>query len=106
MATARRTTYQQFYDIIRQIPNGRVATYGQIATLAGIPGQARQVGYAMHAITEEDDLPWQRVINAQGKISLRIGAELQRSLLEAEGVVFDNQGRVDLNVFQWQPENS
>ena len=100
---ATNNTYQVFYSIIRQIPEGRVATYGQIATLAGLPGRARQVGYAMHAITEEDDLPWQRVINAQGKISLRRGAELQRSILEAEGVVFDDQ-RVDLEVFQWHPE--
>jgi methylated-DNA-protein-cysteine methyltransferase-like protein len=98
-------SYQRFYEIVRQIPEGRVATYGQIATLAGLPGQARQVGYAMHAITEEDDLPWWRVINAQGKISLRMGAELQRSMLESEGVVFDHQGRVDLDRFQWRLEN-
>ena len=100
----KNNTYQRFYEVIRQIPEGRVATYGQIASLAGLPGRARQVGYALHAITDEG-LPWHRVINAQGKISLRRGAELQRSMLESEGVVFDDQGRIDLKIFQWLPNS-
>ena len=85
---------------------GKVATYGQVAALAGIPGGARQVGYALHAAGEEIDIPWQRVINAQGRISPRAhpGWEgLQRKILEAEGVVFDPSGRTDLRRFRWQP---
>ncbi len=96
-------TYQQIYEVVKRIPAGKVATYGQIAALAGLPGAARQVGYAMHAITEEMDLPWQRVLNAKGESSLSQGAELQRSMLEAEGVVFSPDGRVDLKRYQWQP---
>ena len=97
------SSYQAFYAIIAQIPPGKVATYGQIALLAGKPGHARQVGYALNAMPEID-LPWQRVVNAQGQISLRRGAELQRSMLEAEGVIFDENGRINLKRFQWQPE--
>jgi methylated-DNA-protein-cysteine methyltransferase-like protein len=96
-------TYQRIYEVVKSIPAGKVATYGQIAALAGLPGAARQVGYAMHAITEEMDLPWHRVLNAKGESSLARGAELQRSMLEAEGVVFSLDGRVDLKRYQWQP---
>jgi len=88
---------------VRRIPRGRVATYGQIAELAGIGGRARQVGYALHAAP--DNLPWHRVINAKGEISPRSGSdseELQRLLLEAEGVEFDLQGRIDLEKFRWK----
>ena len=95
-------TYQDFYRVIEQIPAGRVATYGQIAILAGKPGHARQVGYALNAMPDID-LPWHRVINAQGRISLRRVAEIQRGLLEAEGVCFDAEGRIDLRRYQWQP---
>ena len=95
-------TYQRFFAVIQQIPAGKVATYGQIASLAGLPGHARQVGYALHATPQDLDLPWQRVVNAQGRVSLRMGGELQRSMLEAEGVTFDQQGRIDLKKFQWR----
>ena len=94
------------YRVVARIPRGRVATYGQIATLAGYPGRARQVGYALAGIPEQLDLPWHRVINAQGKISPRVHNrfhEWQYELLEREGVVFRNN-RVDLACFSWRPE--
>lgn len=100
------TTYDQIYAVVKQIPSGHVATYGQIATLAGLPGHARQVGYALHALAD-DTLPWHRVVNAAGAISLgseRGGAAIQRKLLEAEGVIFNPNGRVSLKKFQWNPE--
>lgn len=96
--------YPRIYAIVRQIPRGRVATYGQIAALVGPPCHARLVGWAMAALPAGTDVPWQRVINAQGKISLRQysrGHELQRKRLEAEGVQFDEDGRVDLARYGW-----
>ena len=98
--------YSQIYRIVRRIPRGRVATYGQIAELAGLDGHARQVGYALHAVPASMKLPWHRVINARGEVSARSGGdshELQRHLLEAEGVVFDGRGRVELDRYRWQP---
>lgn len=99
-------SYARIYETVRRIPPGRVATYGEIARLAGIPRHARQVGYALAAL-RGDDVPWQRVINAKGEVSPRAepGWEgLQRKLLEREGVVFDAQGRVSLARFGWQGE--
>src|SRR5436190_12048101 len=93
--------YQRIYNVIRRIPRSRVATYGQVAELAGLEGRARQVGYALHHAPA--GLPWHRVINARGFISARAGSdwgELQRNLLEAEGIEFDLEGRVDLKKFQ------
>jgi methylated-DNA-protein-cysteine methyltransferase-like protein len=92
--------------VVRRIPRGKVATYGQIAELAGIPRQPRQVGYALHALPRGSDVPWQRVINAKGEVSSRStpGYEgMQRAALESEGVVFDPRGRVDLGSYQWRP---
>lgn len=96
--------WEQIYSVVKQIPPGRVATYGQIATLAGYYRQARQVGYALHAVPS-DDIPWHRVINAQGKISLNLemGGAVQRKLLEDEGVVFSDAGVISLRKYQWQP---
>jgi len=102
----RETAYERIYATIRMIPQGRVATYGQIAELAGLPGHARQVGYALNSLPEGSDVPWQRVINAQGRISPRSAPgwdELQRRILLDEGVVFSSIGRVDLDRFGWQP---
>jgi methylated-DNA-protein-cysteine methyltransferase-like protein len=98
------TTYQRFYSVIKKIPRGRVATYGQIATLAGLPGHARQVGYALHALRSSTTVPWQRVINAAGRISLRplTGGISQRILLEKEGVAFSGE-RVSLANYGWKP---
>jgi methylated-DNA-protein-cysteine methyltransferase related protein len=98
-------SYKRIYAVVRKVPRGRVATYGQIAALAGIPRHARQVGYALHALPAESKLPWQRVINARGEISPRTWSEnhlLQRILLEAEGVEFDASGRVSLARFAWR----
>lgn len=100
--------YARIYDVVRRIPAGRVATYGQVAALAGLPGHARQVGYALHAL-DDDEVPWQRVINARGEVSRRSepGPEpLQRLMLEDEGVAFDDAGRVDLGRFRWDPDAS
>ena len=98
-------SYPRIYAVVRKIPRGRVATYGQVADLAGLPGRARQVGYALHALDEGDPVPWQRVINARGVISTRaepLMEDVQRSLLEAEGVGFDLLGRIDLSRYQWR----
>ncbi len=93
------------YEIVRQIPRGRVATYGAVATLVYSPRAARAVGQALKAgLWGPDDVPWQRVINAAGRISYRgddARARLQRALLEAEGVDFDDSDRVDLTRFGW-----
>ncbi|MFN7962253.1 MAG: MGMT family protein [Thermoanaerobaculia bacterium] len=109
MTSQKSDRWQRIYAVVRQIPSGRVATYGQVAALAGLPGHARQVGYALHALPEGSDVPWQRVINSRGEVSLR-GEELdyagyQRHLLEGEGVRFDAAGRVDLELFRWEPED-
>lgn len=96
--------YELIWRTVKKIPRGRVATYGQIAELAGLEGHARQVGYALHDLPEKSDVPWHRVINAQGEISLRSAGdhhELQRLLLEAEGVEFRGS-RVDLRRFRWK----
>ncbi|MBI3982964.1 MAG: MGMT family protein [Gemmatimonadetes bacterium] len=101
----RSISYARIYSIIRRIPRGRVATYGQVARLAGIPGHARQVGYALHALTDGSPVPWHRVVNARGGVSRRAtpGAELEQRLrLEAEGVRFDARAQVPLARFQWK----
>jgi methylated-DNA-protein-cysteine methyltransferase-like protein len=97
--------YADIHQIVSRIPRGRVATYGQIAELAGIPGQARRVGYALSALPPRSRVPWHRVLNAKGEISLpreSASATAQRKLLRAEGVVFAANGRVSLDRFQWR----
>ena len=97
-------TYQRIWATVDCIPRGRVATYGQIARLLGKPRAARTVGWALHSLPEGSDVPWQRVVNASGSISLDArgpGGAIQRLLLEAEGVVFDEHGRLDLEVYGW-----
>ena len=99
-------SYRLIYAIVRQIPEGRVATYGQVAALAGLPGRARQVGYALHSLKDGSELPWQRVINSRGEVSARSTPGwdgLQRTLLEEEGVELDDRNRVDLERFRWDP---
>jgi len=98
--------YERIYKVVRRIPKGKVATYGQVAELAGMEGHARQVGYAMHALPPRSNVPWHRVINAKGEVSPRTSGdshELQRMLLEAEGVEFDLKGRCDLKKYRWKP---
>jgi methylated-DNA-protein-cysteine methyltransferase-like protein len=90
--------WARVFAAVRRIPRGRVATYGQIAALAGRPGRAREVGYALSSLSDTR-VPWQRVVNARGEISLRGDpgpSALQRRLLEREGVRFDARGRIDL----------
>lgn len=102
-------TYARIYAVIKRVPRGRVATYGQVASLAGLAGHARQVGYALSALPEGSRVPWHRVINAKGEVSLRSERRVdteQRCLLEAEGVRFDQRGRVSLARFQWRPRQS
>ncbi len=97
------SSYTRIYEWVRRVPEGLVATYGQIAGLAG-RCSARQVGYAMAALGGEDAIPWHRIINSQGRISLRTGSDghhLQRILLEAEGVVFSEDGKIDLAQYRW-----
>jgi methylated-DNA-protein-cysteine methyltransferase related protein len=102
-------SYDRIYAIVRQIPQGKVATYGQIAELAQLYGQARLVGYALFRTSgPETEIPWHRVINAKGEISyssLRLGGDyLQRSRLQAEGIKFNSTGKIDLHRYQWQPD--
>ena len=104
--------YERVWAAVKRIPRGSVATYGQIAALVDMPRHARQAGYALAATPENRKIPWHRVINAQGKISLRLkhwesgNDDLQRILLEAEGVLFDSTGKVDLKRFRWQPKSA
>ena len=96
---------QRIYDVVDRIPPGSVATYGQVAVLAGLRGHARQVGYALHALPADSRVPWHRVINARGEVSLRgrDGPDReQRERLEAEGVAFDGLDRVDLREYRWR----
>ena len=96
--------YARIYAAVRRVPRGRVATYGQIARWAKLPGHARQVGYAMYALPAGTSVPWQRIVNAKGEISRRsrAGGELtQRILLEREGVRFNAKGRIDLRRHGW-----
>lgn len=99
--------FDQVYQIVRQIPPGQVASYGQVAALLGHPRAARTVGWALAALREGDvaDVPWQRVINSQGRVSIRNmehAPEEQRLLLEAEGVEFNERGYIDWRRFGWQ----
>ena len=100
-------SYQRIYTVVNMIPEGCVATYGQIAELAGLPRQARLVGYALNVLPKGSRIPWHRVINSQGKISLRSEGEgsdnRQMKLLKREKVKFNQQGVVDLKIFRWQP---
>lgn len=103
-SSVTKNFYQRVYALTRQIPSGKVVTYGQVAALLGHARAARAVGYALRYLPHGSDVPWHRVINRRGQISPRYPAEgprLQRLLLEAEGVVFDMQARVDLSIYRW-----
>lgn len=95
---------EQVLALVARIPAGRVMTYGQLALLCGNSKAAREVGYIMNGLLQSD-LPWQRVINAQGRVSTdKVGfGDLQRALLTQEGVTFDASGRCDLKALQWWP---
>ena len=97
--------YEEVYRAARMIPRGRVTTYGAIAAMLGRPMDARAVRYALRARADGTDVPWHRIINAQGRISLKARhpheTDLQQQLLEREGIAFDAEGRVDLRAFGW-----
>ena len=101
------SNYDRIYTTVRNIPYGKVATYGQIADLAGLYGKARLVGYALFRVQIADDIPWHRVINSQGEISYSLkrqgGDYLQKVLLEEEGIEFKSNGKIDLRIYRWQP---
>ena len=90
--------------LIKAIPRGKVATYGQIAYLAGLDSSVRRVVWILHSCSEKEGLPWHRVVNRKGEISLKPGAgyEKQKALLEKEGIVFDEKDRIDLDRFLWE----
>ncbi|MBI5267925.1 MAG: MGMT family protein [candidate division Zixibacteria bacterium] len=94
---------QRVIACIKRIPKGKVATYGLIAAMAGNPRSARQVVRALHSSSAKEGLPWQRVVNAKGQVSLPAGSGLeeQTALLKAEGVTFDRGGRIDLGTYLW-----
>ncbi|GLT18228.1 mgmt family protein [Vibrio zhanjiangensis] len=94
----------QIFAVIHQIPRGKVATYGDIAALAGYPGYARHVGKALGNLPKDSKLPWFRVINSQGKISLTgIDLARQRALLVAEDIDVSCEGKLSLKKYRWQP---
>lgn len=99
--------YKRIYAVVKRVPRGKVASYGQIARIAGLERHARMVGYALHALSEDDveSVPWHRVINAQGYISIRsnpLAAKIQRKLLEQESVEFSKNDKVDFKKFGWK----
>jgi methylated-DNA-protein-cysteine methyltransferase-like protein len=98
----------QIWQVVALIPPGKVATYGDIAAQSGLPGAARRVGLALRRLSSDTRVPWHRVINATGRISLPAGSassHLQRRKLEEEGLVFGANGRLDLRRFRWTPGN-
>ena len=107
MPSARPSLHRRIHSVVSRIPRGRVATYGQLARLAGVPGQARLVGYALSALPEGTTIPWHRVVNVKGEISMRTSGsdhdQLQRVILRREGVRFDRLGVISLSAFQWRP---
>jgi methylated-DNA-protein-cysteine methyltransferase-like protein len=105
----RGITYDRIYRMVRRIPRGRVATYGQIARLVGIPRQARQIGYALAVLRDHHPVPRHRVVNSKGEISQRSEPgyeERQRILMQSEEVVFDVNGRISLSRFCWRPKDA
>lgn len=99
-----KSFYHRVVDTIKRIPKGQVITYGQIAKLAGNPHSARQVAYILHSSSSKENLPWHRVINRKGCIALKHkhGYELQKQLLEDEGLFLDENGCIDLKRYLWQ----
>jgi methylated-DNA-protein-cysteine methyltransferase related protein len=109
MKLADEASYREkVYDLVRQIPKGRVMTYGQIAEILGEGYTARTVGYVMHG-ADSENVPWQRVINAQGKCStgkMTLPVNLQQSILESEGIKFNASGKCDLSAVLWSPDET
>ncbi|GAB6111615.1 MGMT family protein [Desulfomicrobium salsuginis] len=103
----RHAFTDRIIGFIRDIPSGRVATYGQIAAMAGNPRAARQVARVLHSCSQKEGLPWHRVVNQDGRIVLKsfMDQKEQRHLLKNEGIEFDPAGTIDLRVFLWRLEN-
>ncbi|MCR4615552.1 MAG: MGMT family protein [Clostridiales bacterium] len=100
-------TFEKIYEIVKQIPRGKVCTYGTVAVMAGDPGLSRVVGYALHSNPDNSLIPCHRVVNRFGEVSSAFafgGANAQTLMLEAEGIVFDENGRVDLKKYLWSGE--
>jgi len=101
-------TFDKIYAVVKKIPTGKVATYGQIAAIVSPGLPARIVGFALHGLSEGTDLPWHRVINSQGKISYAVSRNqydsLQQKLLEQEGILFTTNGKIDLIKYLWSPK--
>ncbi len=98
--------FERIYRVVATVPPGRVVTYGQVALAAGLPRRARLVGRALASLDDDSDLPWHRVVNAQGRISSRDAPpveHIQRLMLEDEGVEIDVRGRIDLDRYRWEP---
>ncbi|EFO79527.1 methylated-DNA-(protein)-cysteine S-methyltransferase DNA binding [Oscillochloris trichoides DG-6] len=94
--------YTAIYAVVRHIPPGRVSSYGRVAILAGFPGHARMVGYALHSLRTNQDVPWWRVVNARGFISNIYQRDEQRARLQAEGVVVDARDHINLHEYGWE----
>ena len=94
--------------MIKDIPKGNVATYGLVAAHSGNPRAARQVARILHSSSKKDNLPWHRVVNRKGQISLSPakGFEIQKRMLESEGIVFGKENAIDLDEYLWHPEQS
>ncbi len=100
------SVFKRIYDVVLKIPKGSVATYGQIASMAGNPRWARVVGYALHNNPAPGIIPCHRVVNREGKTAEAFvfgGGQIQREMLENEGIVFGEDGRIDLNKYIWRP---
>jgi methylated-DNA-protein-cysteine methyltransferase-like protein len=104
MPAVEGSFFREVMRVVSQVPRGRVVTYGQVARMAGRAGAARMVGWALHSLPDGARVPWHRVVNARGGISPRglgLEEEIQRGLLEREGVRFGESGRVDLERHRW-----
>ncbi len=104
--TEKCQLYIAVYQVVQEIPAGKVATYGQVAKLLGLPNHARHVGFTLSALDSDSGIPWHRVVNAKGEAHPRHAGEpsFQRQRLEKEGVVFSENGRISLKKYQWCPE--
>ena len=100
-----KTLHERIIETVKKIPRGKVSTYGNIAAMAGNPRAARQVVRALHTASEKEKLPWYRVVNREGKISLKPGQgyELQKAMLEKEGIKFGLNGAIDMKKHAWEP---
>lgn len=101
------TTFEMIYEVVKMIPRGKVASYGQVAALAGNPRWSRVVGYALHVNPDPENIPCYRVVTKDGRLSEAFafgGINIQHELLERDGVEFDSEGRVIMEKFRWKPE--